>query len=53
MKKDKKETQEPIKVKNKIDKQRIFSKAMALVLLVAMVLASCSTCIYFVVQNIK
>ena len=53
MKKDKKENQEPIKVKNKIDKQRLFSKAMALVLLVAMVLASCSTCIYFVVQNIK
>ena len=53
MKKDKKENQEQVKVKNKIDKQRIFSKLMALVLLVAMVLASCSTCIYFVVQNIK
>lgn len=40
-------------VKNKIDKQKIFSKAMALFLLVAMVLASCSTCIYFVVESIK
>ena len=53
MKKDKKEKQEQVKVKNKIDKQKIFSKAMALFLLVAMVLASCSTCIYFVVENIK
>ena len=53
MKKEKKENQEQVKVKNKIDKQRIFSKAMALILLVAMVLASCSTCIYFVIQNIK
>ena len=48
MKKEKEE-----KVKNKIDKQKIFSKLMALFLLVAMVLASCSTCIYFVVTSIK
>ena len=41
------------KVKNKIDKQKIFSKLMAIFLLVAMVLASCSTCIYFVVTSIK
>ena len=55
MKKDKKEKQEQeqVKVKNKIDKQKIFSKVMAIVLLVSMVLASCSTCIYFVVENIK
>ena len=53
MKKDKKENQEQVKIKNKIDKQKIFSKAMALVLLVAMVLASCSTCIYFVVTSVK
>ena len=48
MKKEKEE-----KVKNKIDKQKIFSRAMAAFLLVAMVLASCSTCIYFVVTSIK
>ena len=53
MKKDKKQEQEQVKMKNKIDKQKIFSKAMALFLLVAMVLASCSTCIYFVVESIK
>lgn len=52
MKKNKKENIEE-KTKNKIDKQKIFSKAMALFLLVAMVLASCSTCIYFVVSSIK
>ena len=49
----KEEKEEKVKIKNKIDKQRIFSKAMALILLVAMVLASCSTCIYFVVESIK
>ena len=53
MKKDKKQEQEQVKMKNKVDKQKIFSKAMALFLLVAMVLASCSTCIYFVVESIK
>lgn len=42
-----------VKTKNKIDKSKIFSKAMALFLLVMMVLASCSTCIYFVVSSIK
>lgn len=51
MKKEKVEKTE-IKEKIKIDKKKIFSKAMALILLVAMVLASCSTCIYFVVSNI-
>lgn len=48
MKKEKEE-----KIKNKIDKQKMFSKLMAIFLLVAMVLASCSTCIYFVVTSIK
>lgn len=48
MKKEKEE-----KVKNKIDKQKIFSRVMAIFLLLAMVLASCSTCIYFVVTSIK
>ena len=42
-----------VKAKNKIDKQKIFSKVMAIFLLLAMVLASCSTCIYFVVTSIK
>lgn len=49
----KEEKEEKVKIKNKIDKQRIFSKIMALFLLIVMVLASCSTCIYFVIQNIK
>ncbi len=53
MKKDKKEKQEQVKVKSKIDVQKVFSKAMAIFLLVLMVLASCSTCIYFVVESIK
>ena len=49
----KEEKEEKVKIKNKIDKQRIFSKIMALFLLIVMVLASCSTCIFFVVTNIK
>lgn len=49
----KEEKEENVKIKNKIDKQKIFSKVMALFLLIAMVLASCSTCIYFVVTSIK
>ena len=53
MKKEKKEKKEQPKVKVKIDKSRIISKIMAVFLLVLMILASCSTCIYFVVENIK
>ena len=53
MKKDKKEKQEQAKVKIKIDKSRIISKIMAVFLLVLMILASCSTCIYFVVTSVK
>lgn len=41
------------KIKNKIDVKKIFGKAMALFLLTAMVLASCSTCIYYVVSSVK
>ena len=41
------------KAKNKIDGKKIFGKVMAVFLLTAMVLASCSTCIYYVVANIK
>ena len=53
MKKDKKEKQEQTKVKVKIDKGKIVSKIMAVFLLVLMILASCSTCIYFVVSSVK
>ena len=41
------------KVKNKTDKKKIFGKLMAAFMLVAMVLASCSTCIYYVMAAIK
>ena len=53
MKKDKKEKQEQTNVKVKIDKSKIASKIMAVFLLVLMILASCSTCIYFVVTSVK
>ena len=53
MKKDKKEKQEQTKVKVKIDKSRIASKIMAVFLLVVMILASCSTCIDFVVSSVR
>lgn len=41
------------KIKNKIDGKKIFGKVMAIFLLTAMVLASCSTCIYYVVASVK
>ena len=41
------------KSKNKIEKRKIFGKLMAAILLVAMLLASCSTCIYYVVAAVK
>ena len=41
------------KVKNKTSKRKIFGKLMAAFMLVAMVLASCSTCIYYVMAAIK
>ena len=41
------------KIKNKTDKKQIFTRIMAGFLLVAMVLASCSTCIYLVVTSVK
>ena len=40
------------KAKNKTSKKKIFGKAMAVFMLVAMVLASCSTCIYYVVAAV-
>ena len=42
-----------VKEKNKIDKKKIFGKLMAIILLSAMILASCSTCIYYVMAAIK
>jgi len=41
------------KSKNKIDKKKIFGKLMAIILLSAMILASCSTCIYYVMAAVK
>lgn len=41
------------KPKNKIDKRKIFGKLMAIILLSAMILASCSTCIYYVMAAVK
>ena len=40
------------KIKNKSSKGKIFGKIMATFMLVAMVLASCSTCIYYVVAAV-
>ena len=47
-----KENEEKIK-NNKIDKKKILTRVMAVFLLTAMILASCSTCIYYVVANVK
>lgn len=41
------------KIKNKIEGKKIFGKIMAVILLTAMILASCSTCIYYVVAAVK
>lgn len=41
------------KLKNKSKKGDIFGKIMATILLTAMVLASCSTCIYYVMAAVK
>ena len=41
------------KTKNKSDKRKIFGKLMAIILLSAMLLASCSTCIYYVIAAVK
>ena len=40
------------KAKNKASGKKIFGKLMATFMLVAMVLASCSTCIYYVVAAV-
>lgn len=41
------------KIKNKSQKGKVFGKLMAAILLSAMLLASCSTCIYYVVAAVK
>ena len=41
------------KAKNKISKRKILGKIMAIILLSATVLASCSTCIYYVMAAVK
>jgi len=41
------------KEKIKIDKRQLFGRIMAGFLLIAMLLASCSTVIYYVIANIK
>ena len=41
------------KIKNKIDGKKIAGKIMAAFLLTAMILASCSTCIYYVMAAVK
>ena len=41
------------KVKIKIEGKKIIGKLMAVILLTAMILASCSTCIYYVVAAVK
>lgn len=49
--KDMKKTEKKEKVKNKIDKGQVFARIMAGFLLIAMVLASCSTLIYYLVTK--
>lgn len=44
--------EENVKIKTKIDGKAIFTKVMAVFLLVLMILASSATCIYYVVQSL-
>ena len=44
--------EENVKVKTKVDGKAIFTKVMAVFLLVLMILASSATCIYYVVQSL-
>ena len=41
------------KAKNKVSKKKILGKFIAVFMLVAMLLASCSTCIYYVMAAVK
>ena len=47
---DKKE--ENVKIRRRIDGEAVFTKIMAVFLLVLMILASSATCIYYVVQSL-
>ena len=42
-----------IKEKNKVDKKQIVSKIFAFIMLILMIFASCSTCIYYVVSTVQ
>lgn len=44
--------EENVKIKTKVDGKAIFTKIMAVFLLVLMILASSATCIYYVVQSL-
>lgn len=48
-----KKTEKVEKNKVKIDKKQIFARVMAGFLVLAMVLASCSTFIYYLITNVK
>lgn len=41
------------KEKNKVDKKQIVSKIFAFIMLILMIFASCSTCIYYVVSTVQ
>lgn len=41
------------KTKNKSDKRKVLGKFVAVFMLAAMLLASCSTCIYYVMAAVK
>ena len=41
------------KTKNKLDKKKILGKCIAVFMVAAMLLASCSTCIYYVIAAVK
>ena len=41
------------KIKNKVEIKKILGKVMAIFLLAAMVIGSCSTCIYYVVASVR
>lgn len=42
-----------IKEKNKIDKRQVATKIFAFIMLILMIFASCSTCIYYVVSTVQ
>lgn len=44
--------QKEVKNKKRMDKGQIFGKIMAGVLLAIMILAACSTCVYYIVANV-